>query len=52
MTDNVMYLPGIKSDHMAFFMAINLTKTDRGKGYWKINNNLLTNIEFVKEMNA
>ena len=50
-TENVMYLPGIKTDHLAFFMAIDLVHHDRGKGYWKFNNSLLNDKDYVQSMN-
>ena len=32
---NTMYLPGIRTDHMAFFLAIEQIFNERGPGYWK-----------------
>ena len=48
---NTMYLPGIRSDHRAFFVAVDITKIERGRGFWKFNNQLLQNKEFVLNMN-
>ena len=47
--ENVMYFKGIKSDHDALFLSINLTKSERGAGYWKFNASHLRNSEFVEE---
>ena len=47
-----MYLPGINSDHMAFYLSLDLSDTERGKGYWKFNNRLLKDVEYVKEINS
>ena len=48
---NIMYLPGIYSDHMALFLNIDILQTTRGRGYWKFNNSLLQRLDFVEEMN-
>ena len=48
---NTMYLPGIKSDHSAYFVAIDQIKHERGKGYWKFNNKMLHDISFVTKVN-
>ena len=50
--DTTMYLPGIKSDHMAFFLSINITGQARGKGYWKFNTRLLYEKEYLECMNT
>ena len=43
-------LPGILSDHSLVWVEISIAATPRGKGYWKFNNNLLANIDFVKQL--
>ena len=48
---NVMYLPGIKTDHRAFYLAVDQIFADRGRGYWKLNNLLLQKPEFYEHMN-
>ena len=48
---NCMYLTGIQTDHRAFFMTVDLTRFDRGVGYWKFNNTLLQDIQYVQKMN-
>ena len=42
----------IKStDHMAISLKINKYKNKRGTGTWKMNNNLLNKIEYIKLIN-
>ena len=43
-------LPGIFSDHSLVWVEISIAATSRGKGYWKFNNNLSANIDFVKQL--
>ena len=50
--ENVTYIPGIKTDHSAVFVALDLIGYDRGKGYWKMNTKYLRDEEYVKEMNV
>ena len=49
---NCMYINGIKSDHSAFFLGIEVETVNRGKGFWKLNTTLLKDCEFVKAMNS
>ena len=49
--ENVMYVPSIKTDHQAFFLAIDLLDKQRGKGYWRLNVSKLTDKEFVDCIN-
>ena len=48
---NATYIPGILSDHLAFFIVVDQIKQQRGRGYWKFNNRLLHNDTFVDEIN-
>ena len=48
---NTSYLPGIRTDHRAFYVGIEQIHNERGSGYLKLNNSLLEKIEFVQEMN-
>ena len=53
-TSNVlqtMYLPGIKSDHLAYYISIDLLNNDRGPGFWKFNNSLLAEKDFCDAIN-
>ena len=45
------YISSIKTDHRAFYMVIELSAFERGTGYWKFNNTLLSNQEFLSLMN-
>ena len=47
----IQYLSTIKTDHRAIYMVVDLNGVERGAGYWKFNNSLLSNIEFVGTMN-
>ena len=47
----VYYLPGILSDHRAFYMAIDLQYNERGSGYWKLNTQYLREVEYVRKIN-
>ena len=49
---NTMYLPGIRTDHMAFYVSIDLIGLERGRGYWKFNSSMLQNVEFLQKMNV
>ena len=44
-------LPQFLSDHSPVFLDIQSTKTIRGKGYWKLNNQHLKNKEYVDNVN-
>ena len=46
-----MYLPGIKSDHLAFFISVEIVESPRGSGYWKLNNKHMGNVDFVTKIN-
>ena len=46
-----MYIPGIQSDHRAIYLLIDMDSSERGCGYWKFNNILLQNQEFLETMN-
>ena len=47
----VQYIPGIKTDHRAFYICLDLIQFERGVGYWKFNSSLLKNKEFLIHMN-
>ena len=50
-TKMAQYLPGIMTDHRALYICIELTTNERGVGYWKLNNRLLQNKDYVGMMN-
>ena len=43
-------LPFYKSDHRPQLLTIDYSSFARGKGYWKFNNSLLNDSEYVKEV--
>jgi hypothetical protein len=45
---NSSILPKYKSDHSPVIVEILISKHARGNGYWKFNNSLLKEVEFVK----
>ena len=47
MCENIMYIPGIYSDHSAIFAHFSDNVIPRGPGYWKLNTTVLEN-EYVK----
>ena len=50
--ENTFYFNGLETDHSAFYFAMNLSKTERGNGYWKFNVSLLQDRHFLTEMSA
>ena len=49
---NTKISPGNSSDHSIISLYLNITEeTKRGKGYWKFNNNLLMDIEYITLIN-
>ena len=44
------YLSSIKTDHRALYLCLQLSDIERGKGYWKFNNQLLKDKEFLEYM--
>ena len=51
LVEYIQYLSSIKTDHRAIYMVIDLDPFERGNGYWKFNNSLLQNREFLGKMN-
>ena len=49
--ENVGYTTGLHTDHLAHFLYLNLSKNQKGRGYWKMNISHLMNAEFIAEMN-
>ena len=45
------YLSSIFTDHRALYIVIELNPFERGKGFWKFNNSLLQQQEFLDIMN-
>ena len=48
MVSNPIYISGIKSDHRAFYMVVEVTQFSRGVGFWKLNVTLLKNSKFIE----
>ena len=49
MVSHVDILTNIRSDHNAIELVIKpLRDNSKGKGYWKINNSILQDAEFIK----
>ena len=48
---NVKFYPGHLTDHSLVTVEINLDVYIRGPGTWKLNNKLLENEEYIKEIN-
>ena len=48
---NVEYIPGYQTDHRALYAVIDMMYTERGSGYWKFNNRLLQDQEYLKLIN-
>ena len=48
---NCLYLNGVQTDHSAFFLGLELFQTDRGKGFWKFNSTILSDITYIQMMN-
>ena len=42
-------ISGYRTDHSAITLKLKLHKNERGKGYWKFNNSLLKDKQFVEE---
>ena len=48
---NVDILPGLSSDHSIVTLTVDIQDTNiRGKGYWKFNNDLLLDNEYVNKI--
>ena len=46
---NAVIKPGIMSDHSLINITLDLIETKkRGKGFWKLNNSLLTDMDYIK----
>lgn len=41
-------LPGYRTDHSGVLLTLKLQTTDKGRGYWKFNNSLLKDKEYIK----
>ena len=48
--ENVSFCPAFYTDHRTVYAAISLHEAKRGVGYWKFNNSLLTDQEYISYM--
>ena len=44
------YIPCTMTDHTAMFVNIKISENQRGPGYWKFNDSLLENKDFIEKM--
>ena len=44
--------PGYKSDHSLVSIDFDFASQPRGRGFWKLNTNLLTDIDYVEKINC
>ena len=49
---NTIYTVGVLTDHLAFYIAVNLINQNRGKDYWKFNSTLLRDTDYPQFMNS
>ena len=40
--------PGYRTDHSSILLKLKIINNERGRGYWKFNNSLLKNKEYIK----
>ena len=52
MVENCCYLQSILTDHSAFYLSINITKSKRGAGYWKLNTSLLEQEHLINNIRS
>ena len=50
MIKNTMFLPGIMTDHRACQLTAEMSANERGVGFWKFNNSLLEDSDFIDSM--
>ncbi|MEW8548783.1 MAG: reverse transcriptase domain-containing protein, partial [Candidatus Thiodiazotropha sp.] len=43
-------LSGYRTDHSGVLLKLKLEENDRGRGYWKFNNSLLKDTEYIKKI--
>ena len=48
--ESVQMLPGYRRDHSLVKLSLNLNKIQMGKGYWKFNNSLLKDNEYIRQI--
>ena len=51
-TLEAMYMTGLHTDHSAMYIYLEPIASQRGSGFWKFNTSLLSDLEYLKFMNA
>ena len=49
--EDINIFPGFKTDHSGIVLKISPNKISRGKGMWKINNQILSELEYTTVIN-
>ena len=47
-TSDTCIIPGYRSDHSGILLDLTLNENERGRGYWKFNNSLLKDQNYIK----
>ena len=47
-TSDTCIIPGYRSDHSGILFDLTLNENERGRGYWKFNNSLLKDQNYIK----
>ena len=47
----IMYIASVYTDHRALYICVDVDPFERGKGYWKFNNSLLQDMQYLHDMN-
>ena len=47
---NTDIIPGYRTDHSAIILKLKFQNNERGKGYWKFNNSLLKNTQYIDKI--
>ena len=49
--ENCGYINGLHSDHLAYYLYLNVNHNERGRGYWKMNTMYITNQNYIQRIN-
>ena len=52
MIDTINLLPGYKTDHSTLLITLVFNPQVRGPGYWKLNNSLLRDLDYLDKVNC
>ena len=50
--DSIQIKYGYRSDHSMVYMSVSINPSQRGPGYWKLNNSLLKDPEYLDKVNT